>query len=394
MTDYKHEEHMMLSHDRIDNARPRWRRLLVGCLLVLLLVGCEGASNSPAASPTGAPPLLSPDATYKIEITVAPIPTMTPAVLQPRHIFVIMLENHGLNDILGNTADAPYLNQLADSYGIATSYFGVTHPSLPNYLAAISGSFQGIWDDCQAGAAITCAPEAFGGQLTAQEANQAAATAHMFAGQTLVDQLEAHHLMWKAYMQSMPGVGYTGGYAGLYGQKHDPFMYFASIRNNPARMQRIVPYTQFATDLQSTSFPDFAWITPDVCNDMHGAPGCSSYDGLIAQGDAFVHSAVSAIMASPAWKQGSAIVIAWDESDASNAGCCNSPTGLGGVVLGGGNVPLIVITSHGPHHVVLGSQSYNHYSLLATIEQLWGLGCLANTCGMSGADLLAPLFMA
>jgi hypothetical protein len=364
----------------------------VGCVLVLLLTGCGGASSGPAASPTSAPLLLSP--TNTSAITVAPIPTMTPAVLQPRHIFVIILENHGLNDILGNTADAPYLNQLADSYGIATRYFGVTHPSLPNYLAAISGSFQSIWDDCPAGATITCAPQAFAGQLTAQEANQAAGTAHMFAGQTLVDQLEAHHLTWKAYMQSMPGVGYTGGYAGLYGQKHDPFMYFSSIRNNPTRMQRIVPYTQFAADLQSSSFPNFAWITPDVCNDMHGASNCSGYDSLIAQGDAFVHSAVSAIMGSPAWNEGSAIVIAWDESDVSNAGCCNSPTGAGGAVLGGGNVPLIVITSRSPHHIVLASQSYNHYSLLATIEQLWGLGCLANTCAMSQAQLLTPLFVA
>jgi hypothetical protein len=111
------------------------------------------------------------------------------------HIFYIMMENHGLNDILGNTIDAPYLNQLADSYGSATRYFGVTHPSLPNYLAAISGSFQGIWDDCPGGATVTCAPQVFGGQLTAQEANQAASAAHLFTGQNLVDQLEGHGLI-------------------------------------------------------------------------------------------------------------------------------------------------------------------------------------------------------
>ncbi|HEV2583692.1 MAG TPA: alkaline phosphatase family protein [Ktedonobacteraceae bacterium] len=323
-----------------------------------------------------------------------PIPTATPSAPPLQHIFYIMMENHGLNNILGNTADAPYLNQIANSYGIATRYFGVTHPSLPNYLAAISGSFQGIWDDCPAGASVTCAPQAFGGQLTGQQANQAASTAHLFAGQNLVDQLEAHGLTWKAYMQSLPATGFTGGYAGLYGQKHDPFMYFADIRNSLARMQRIVPFTQFSADLQSGNIPNFAWITPDVCNDMHGASNCSGYDSLIAQGDAFVRSAVSAIMSSPAWKAGAAIVIAWDESDASNDGCCNSPVGAAGAVLGGGNVPLIVLASRGPHHLVLGSQSYNHYSLLATIEQLWGLGCLANTCGISQAQTLTPLFEA
>ena len=217
-----------------------------------------------------------------------------------KHIVYIMMENHAYNEIIGNTTDAPYLNQLAASYGSATRYFGVTHPSLPNYLAAISGNFQGVWDDCTAGAGSICAPQAFGSLLTSQEANQAASTAHLFSGQNLVDQLEAHHLTWKAYMQSMPSVGFTGGYAGLYGQKHNPFMYFSDIQNNPARMQRIVPFTQFSADVSAGVLPNFAWITPDVCNDMHGASACSNYDGLIAQGDAFIHTLVTEIMSSPA----------------------------------------------------------------------------------------------
>jgi phosphatidylinositol-3-phosphatase len=358
-------------------------------LLALLVTGCGGGGGAPAASPTAKTPAITTPITT---VTLQPAPSPSPTAPPLQHIFYIMMENHALNQVLGNTADAPYLNQLAGSYGIATHYFGVTHPSLPNYLAAISGSFQGIWDDCTAGAGVTCAPQAFGSQLTSQEANQAASTAHLFAAQTLVDQLEAHHLTWKAYMQSLPSAGFSGGYAGSYGQKHDPFMYFATIRDNPARLQRIVPFTQFSTDLQSGSMTNFAWITPDACNDMHGASNCSGYDSLIAQGDAFVRGVVSAIMSSPAWNAGSAIVIAWDENDASSDGCCNSPTGVNGGTLGGGNVPLIVITSRGPHHLVLANRSYNHYSLLATIEQLWGLGCLANTCGMGGADLLTPLF--
>ena len=293
---------------------------------------------------------------------------------QLKHIFYIMMENHDASQIFGNTADAPYLNQLVNSYGTATRYFGVTHPSLPNYLAAISGSFQGIFDDCTAGADVVCS-----------------GVAHLFSGQTLVDQLEVHHLTWKAYMQSMPAPGFTGGYAGLYGQKHDPFMYFASIRNNPARMQLIVPYTQLNADISSGALPNFVWITPDACNDMHGASGsgiagCATYDGQIALGDAFIHMLVSQIMQSSAWNEGAAIIITWDEGTSSD-GCCKSPAGNGG-----GNVPLIVITSHGPRHIVLSSTSYNHYSLLATIEQLWSLGCLANTCGMGQAELLLRLF--
>src|SRR5215469_11542496 len=107
------------------------------------------------------------------------------------HIFVIMMENHATNQIIGNTADAPYINLLAKEGGVALKYYGVTHPSLPNYLAAISGNFQGIWDDCKAGAAITCAPEEFGptsgytnGQelLTPAEIASASATPHLFSG--------------------------------------------------------------------------------------------------------------------------------------------------------------------------------------------------------------------
>ena len=79
----------------------------------------------------------------------------------PRHIFYIMMENHWYGQIIGNTRDAPFINRLAARGNLETGYYGVTHPSMPNYLAAISGSFQGIWDDCAAGATVTCPPEEF-----------------------------------------------------------------------------------------------------------------------------------------------------------------------------------------------------------------------------------------
>lgn len=238
---------------------------------------------------------VTPQRTAIPQNTPAPTPTQAGTGLQ--HIFYIMMENHGLNDILGNTAGAPYLNQLANTYGIALHYFGVTHPSLPNYLAAISGDFQGIWDDCSAGAGVTCGPEELGSLLTREEATSASNRPHMFSGQTLVDQLEAHNLSWRAYMQSMPSAGFTGGSTALYAQKHNPFVYFTGIRSNPARMQRIVPLTQFDQDIKSANLPNFVWITPDACSDMHGVsagtaqalgiPACATYDGIIARGDNF-----------------------------------------------------------------------------------------------------------
>jgi phosphatidylinositol-3-phosphatase len=348
------------------------------CIIFALLFVLASCRNTSTTQPHTIQPSVTVTQSVPVTPTTSSSSTPSPVASQPpfqlKHIFYIMMENHDANQIFGNTSDAPYLNQLANSYGIATRFFGVTHPSLPNYLAAISGDFQGVFDDCNAGANVVCS-----------------GVAHLFSGQTLVDQLEAHQLSWKAYMQSLPAPGFTGGYAGLYGQKHDPFMYFATIRNNPARMQRIVPFTQLNADIASGTLPNFVWITPDVCNDMHGASGsgiagCGTYEGLIALGDAFVHTLVQQIMHSSAWSDGATIVIAWDEGNSSD-GCCKSPAGDGG-----GNVPLIVITSQGLHHIVLSSAAYNHYSLLGTIEQLWGLGCLANACGFSQAGLLLSLF--
>ncbi len=348
-----------------------------------------------------------------------------------KHIFYIMMENHSTDEIFGNTADAPYINSLANTYGIAENYYGVTHPSLPNYLAAISGNFQGIWDDCAAGDAVICAPQEFGptsgytnGQelLTPDEIASASVTPHMFSGQTIVDQLESHGLSWKAYMQGLPYTGYTGEYwpyqivngqvipIKIYAQKHDPFMYFTDIRSNPERVEKIVPFSNFEHDLDSGQVPNFVFISPDQCHDMHGVstqnaqavgiPNCafpaSGLDHSIIQlGDAYLQSTVSQIMASHVWKtEKSAIVIAWDENDyTSYAGCCHSPVGVNGAVLGGSNAPFIAIDSSDSDHIVDSSTPYNHYTLLATIEKLWNLGCLEQACGFDNSQLMTKFFV-
>jgi hypothetical protein len=344
------------------------------------------------------------------------------------HIFIIMMENHGTAEIIGNTADAPFINHLASHHALASNYFGVTHPSLPNYLALFSGDFQGIWDDCKAGPSVTCAPEEFvsdsgdatsGASLTPVEVASATATPHWFNGRNLVDQLEAKHLTWKAYMQGLPSVGSDVEYAPvdtvagvevprkLYAQKHNPFMYFSDIRSRPERLARIVPFSDFDRDLASGKIADLVWISPDQCHDMHGVsadnaaalgiPDCAAPDSgldhkVIGLGDAFVRATVEKIQKSAAWKRDAAIVVVWDEDDyAGFAGCCDSPTGAGGVVLGGANAPAIVITSR-QHHPRVVAAPFNHYSLLGTIQHLWHLGCLGNTCGLSGRQLMTDLF--
>ena len=370
----------------------------------------------------------------------------------PDHIFVIMMENHATNQIIGNTADAPFINQLAKRYSVATNYHGVTHPSLPNYLAAISGDFQGIWDDCKAGSTVTCAPEEFvvgagdatdptfpaysdpksplfqavPPQLTQAQVTNSSNMPHWFNGTTIVDLLENNKMTWKAYMQSLPFAGadvefwpMLGGTTyKLYAQKHDPFMYFSDIRNNATRTANNVPLPQLDYDLATNSVPNFVWISPDQCNDMHGVsngaplgyPQCSypasGLDhGAIQLGDQFLRHTVTEIMKSAAWKKNSIIVIPWDEDDYNGypTGCCSSPTGTTGTytnaqgqmvktnVLGGAVTPLIVIRSGQSEHRE-SAKPYNHYSLLGTILRLWNLPCLANTCNLSDSDLIFDLF--
>jgi hypothetical protein len=348
----------------------------------------------------------------------------------PRHIFYIMMENHGYSQIVGNRADAPFSTWLASRAGVATRYFGVTHPSLPNYLAAISGSFQGIWDDCAAGAAVVCPPEEFiptsgdgtaGNYLTPAQVASASSTPHLFSGMNIVDQLQSHGLTWRAYMQSIPSVGSQVEYAPtiqtsggpvtvkLYAQKHDPFMYFSDI-NHPGsqRLREIVPARRLAGDLNSWNVPNLVWISPDQCHDMHGVdpasaalvglPRCgypvSGLDhGAIQLGDRYLRRTVAMITHSHTWHSTrSSIVIAWDENDYTGfSGTSTSPHGAGGVTLGGGHAPLIVLNSQDTDHRVVDIPA-NHYNLLATIQHLWHLGCLANTCKISQPKLLTPLF--
>ncbi len=345
----------------------------------------------------------------------------------PKHIFYIMEENHAYNQIIGNRQDAPFINKLAAHNRLATDFHGVTHPSLPNYLAAISGDFQGIFDDCAAGASIRCAPEEFvstsgdgtsATSLTPAEAATASSAPHLFRGKNIVDQLEAKGLSWKAYEENLPAPGSQavnapvvgGTTVNLYAQKHNPFMYFSDI-NYPgsARLRKIVPFERtFAKDLQTGRVPNFSFIAPNQCHDMHGIspsqaalvnlPRCgypaSGLDhGAIALGDQWLKQTVAAIKRSSAWRNGTAeIILAWDENDYSvdTSGGPFSPIGANGAVLGGGPAPLMVVSNSGGH--VVNHVPTDHYSTLYAIENMWHLGCLANTCKFANGHGFMNLF--
>src|SRR5262249_46476611 len=129
------------------------------------------------------------------------------------HIFTIMMENHSYSEIIGNSS-APYINSLASQYGLASNYFAVAHPSLPNYLASTGASTFGITSDC-----TTC---------------------FVNAPNIAVDRVEASGRTWKGYMESMPSPCFVGD-ASPYAQKHDPFIYYDDIRLNSTECNKVVP---------------------------------------------------------------------------------------------------------------------------------------------------------
>ncbi|MGI8747538.1 MAG: alkaline phosphatase family protein [Deinococcus sp.] len=277
---------------------------------------------------------------------------VSPLSGQPRlsHAFVLVLENHSLGEVIGNPA-MPALNALARRYGYAANYTGVAHPSLPNYVALIAGSTMNLTSDDPT---------------------------RRFAGDTLASQLERSGQGWRGYFQGLPTPGSQADYARSYGKKHNPFLLSADIAARPDRAANAVPYSQFAADLKADRVPALAFVVPDLCHDMHGAPGCRGRAALERTGDDFARDWAQEVMGSAAWKPGAVMVITFDEGEGGDrAG-------------GGGRVATIVATPDGPRGLV-SPHPYTHYSLLRSLEESFGLPPLR---GAARAAPMTDLFRA
>lgn len=288
------------------------------------------------------------------------------------HVFVIMMENHSLDAM--SPSLAPYIHQLIQRDGYDSWYFGVTHVSLPNYVALLSGSTHHTHSD---------------------NPNQT------FGGVTLSEQLTAHHISWQAAMQSLPQVGYSGNWYpekpgtnpvlmpknALYAKKHDPFMLFPQIAKHQAA--HIVPLATLTHELTFGGVPRFVFITPNLCSDMHGQPqgsrACPSNHpaALVRMGNAFLAKLIPKITHSRAFTGHSVIFITWDEAQTPrqlwNISAWKRWLGAGPqaphtffIPVGGGSVPLIALIPGKvqPPHVSVWA---DHYSLLKTIEAGFGL---------------------
>jgi hypothetical protein len=294
------------------------------------------------------------------------------------HVFVVVEENHGFADVMGNPA-APNLNALANQFGLATAYYGVSHPSEPNYVGLLGGNTFGVASDNPYWTNSVAKP-------------------------SLISQLDQAGISWNAYLQGLPHAGYTDicypakcngapDNDPLYVSKHDAIQNFTTSLN-PQDWSRQVPIGQLQGDLASGNVPKFGYVIPDECHDMHGDPpycldggnpGDPQDQRLVTVGDQYLGELVSTITGAPFWSKGNnAIAIVFDEGD-DNAGCCDAVAPNGG-----GQVATVVVTSHGPRHAT-DPTPYNHYSLLSTIQHSFGLGCLEFTCDTANVRPMSPL---
>ncbi len=251
------------------------------------------------------------------------LPLRQSAIPNYDHIVILIMENKTTGDIIGNQS-APFINSIAKQNSLATNYSAIANPSLPNYLSLIGGDTFGITSDC---------------------------TNCFVSSNSLVDRLEQNHKSWKAYMESMPSSCFIGDdYP--YAQKHNPFVYFNNIRNNPDRCKKIVSLDELSKDLTApASAPNFIWITPNMCHDMH--------DCSVSQGDTWLSQEVPQILNSPIFKlQKSLLILTWDEGESSS-----------------NNVTTILIGS-GVKQDFSSNTAYTHYSLLKTVETAWNLSAL------------------
>jgi phosphatidylinositol-3-phosphatase len=310
------------------------KRTTVMVVAVLVLVGLTlplSGSGLPAASASG-----------------GPCGTLPLSSTHYQHVIWVWMENHSASEVVGH---APYIDGLASSCGLATNYHNISHPSLPNYIAATSGlslsSLGTFSSDCNPSRRCsTNAPSIFG------------------QGES-----------WKAYEESM-GSDCLRRNSGEYAVRHNPAPYYRTlayckphraVRRGP-KVSFDVPYGQLATDLATGALPAFSFITPNLIDDMH--------DGTIQQGDTWLSQNLPVIFNSAQYQAGQVVVfVTWDEGEGGSSNDCATNTSDPGCTV----ATIVASPSTLP-----GTQSgilFNHYSLLLTTEQLLGRPALGQAAG-------------
>ena len=284
-----------------------------------------------------------------------------------KHIFHIVLENYKAEDV--TPAAAPYLNSLTQQGVTLDEMYAVDHLSLSNYIAMTSGNTPNAATkgDCFQYDCIFEAP----------------------LDRNIGDQLEERGRSWKAYMESMPAPcthptvsGQLDPYLVGYATRHNPFVYYRNVIGpditvkSDRCVEHDVPYSQLSTDLANEEAPEYSLIVPNTCNDGHDrGANCS-----LPTADAWLAANVPQILASHDYRHSGALIITFDESEgADTRGCCGNASG--------GKIFTTVLSRAVTHPGSHTSVPYNHYSVLRTIEDAFGLDCLGRACDAGSRPL-------
>lgn len=253
------------------------------------------------------------------------------ATMPPRfdHVVLVMEENHSYNEIIGSSS-APYINSLASQGALFTNSFAVEHPSQPNYLDIFSGSNQGVTND-------TCP--------------------HTFSANNLGNELRTAGLSYSSYSEGLPSDGSTTCTSGSYARKHNPSSNFSDL---PASTNLM--FSDFPASTGYSGLPTVSLVDPNLQDDMH--------DGTIQQGDTWLQNNMNAY-AQWAKTHNSLLIVTWDEDDSSQSN----------------QVPTLFVGAN----VTPGkySEQINHYSVLRTLEDAYGLGHLG---GSASATPITDVF--
>jgi phospholipase C len=273
-----------------------------------------------------------------------------------KHVIVIVMENKEYEGVVGSP-DAPYENMLASQYALAGNYFAVSHPSLPNYLALVAGDTIGLTSDCLPSKCPL-----------------------PFSITTIADLLDAHHLSWREYAESMQAnCSQANIQDRLYDPVHDPFVYFSRITGtygigstSSYCNSHVVSLDQFWRDSILGNLPAYSMITPNICDDAH--------DCQLSAGDTWLSTYVPLIInPNSASFSSTALFIVYDEGASS--------LGFGPSI--GGHVVCLLVSPFAKTDYVSKVQ-YSHYSLLATIEAILKLGNLGRND--ASANVMTDLF--
>ncbi|HEY2487245.1 MAG TPA: alkaline phosphatase family protein, partial [Candidatus Binataceae bacterium] len=321
------------------------------------------------------------------------------AQVRPRHVFIVVLENQGFETTFGKNSPAPYLSrELAPKGVLLRRYYGIGHFSLDNYIAMVSGQGPNPYtqNDC-----LTYYDfRTLVNELDRNGQALGAGCVYPEAVRTIANQLDDKRLTWKGYMEDMgvscehPALGRFDSHIyaskeSQYATRHDPFVYFHSIIDHPTCVEHVVPLTQLDHDLQTVAqTPNLAFITPNLCHDGHDRASDICEGGHLISADRFLRPLVSKILASAAYQRDGMLIITFDEADIDIKGgkvvaqqtdatsCCNEPVGPNTVAPGqtgpgGGRTGTLIISKY--VRPGCDDDPYNHYALLRSLEDLFGL---------------------